>query len=385
MTDDPLNPPSGPEQHADAVSAGAEDVGNIAGPTPDGSGPDERTDPVAAGAEDVGDDAGPGLEGSGLDGSGPQPGEQVRADARRAIEAIILVSEQPIDVNLLAQLLELRPSIVEELCRELAAEYEEAGRGFQLARVAGGWRFQSHPDQAPYVERFVLAGQTAKLSAAALETLAIVAYKQPISRAQVASIRGVSVDGVMRTLQQRGYIAEVARDPGPGQASMFGTTRAFLEKLGVDSLSDLPALGDFVPAADVVEQLEQGLRPDGPTLPERLGDLEHTNSQRDLATKSPNGRLDRDLAEMDLAESRLAAANGGAEEDDAGPPDPHRADPVWDVGDLAPPASGVGDVDAATSDDLDAAASEVDGLAAPASDDGDDRGVADRPDADGYG
>lgn len=380
MTDDPLNPPSDPDEHIDPVAAGAADAGDVADPTPDGSGPD-----------------GPGQDGAGPDGSAPQPGEQVRADARRAIEAIILVSEQPIDVNLLAQLLELRPSIVEELCRELAAEYDEAGRGFQLARVAGGWRFQSHPDQAPYVERFVLAGQTAKLSAAALETLAIVAYKQPISRAQVASIRGVSVDGVMRTLQQRGYIAEVARDPGPGQASMFGTTQAFLEKLGVDSLSDLPALGDFVPAADVVEQLEQGLRPDGPTLPERLGDLEHTNSQRDLATKSPNGTLDRDLAEMDLAESRLAAADDGAEEEDAGLPGIHRAEPVWDVGDLTAPASGGDDgdeMDAAPADDLDAAVSGGGDVAAAGSDDGDaappasghgDRDVADRPDADGYG
>jgi segregation and condensation protein B len=195
------------------------------------------------------------------------PSDDVRDEARRAVEAIVLVSEQPVETNLLGQLLELRPTIVEELCRELAAEYEAEGRGFQLARVAGGWRFQTHPDQAPYVERFVLEGQTAKLSAAALETLAIVAYKQPVSRAQVASIRGVSVDGVMRTLQQRGYIAEIGRDPGPGQATMFGTTRAFLTKLGVDSLSDLPALGDFVPGADVVEQLERGLRPDGPSVP----------------------------------------------------------------------------------------------------------------------
>jgi segregation and condensation protein B len=129
-------------------------------------------------------------------------------------------------------------------------------------RVAGGWRYQSHPDQAPYVERLVLEGQSGKLSAAALETLAIVAYKQPLSRAQVASIRGVSVDGVMRTLQQRGYIDEIGKDPGPGQAILFGTTRLFLEKLGLDSLDDLPALRDFVPQADVVEQLERGLRPD---------------------------------------------------------------------------------------------------------------------------
>jgi segregation and condensation protein B len=192
----------------------------------------------------------------------------VHDEARGAIEAIVLVAEEPIDTNLLGQLLELGPAVVDELCRDLAAEYVAQGRGFQLVRVAGGWRFQTHPDQAPYVERFVLEGQSAKLSAAALETLAIVAYKQPISRAQVGAIRGVNVDGVIRTLQHRGYIAEIARDPGPGQATLFGTTRAFLEQLGLDSLDQLPPLGDFVPGAAVVEQLEQGLRPDGPTLPD---------------------------------------------------------------------------------------------------------------------
>jgi segregation and condensation protein B len=198
------------------------------------------------------------------------PSDRVRDEARRAIEAIVLVADDPLETNLIAQLLELAPAIVDELCRQLAAEYEAEGRGFQLLRVAGGWRFQTHPDQAPYVERFVLEGQSGKLSNAALETLAIVAYKQPISRAQVAAIRGVSVDGVMRTLQQRGYIDEIGRDPGPGQAVLFGTTRSFLEQLGLDELTELPALGDFVPTAEVVEQLEQGLRPDGVSAPERF-------------------------------------------------------------------------------------------------------------------
>jgi segregation and condensation protein B len=99
----------------------------------------------------------------------------------------------------------------------------------------------------------------------------------------------VSVDGVMRTLQQRGYIAEIGRDSGPGQAVMYGTTSAFLEKVGVDSLADLPALGGFVPGADVVEQLERGLRPDAPSFTERLNALEGSNSDRDHATKAPNG------------------------------------------------------------------------------------------------
>ena len=218
---------------------------------------------------------------------GAPQGER-RAEARRAIEAIVLVSEAPIDTNLVAQLLELGPAIVDELCHELAAEYDAQGRGFQLARVAGGWRYQTHPEQAAYVERFVLEGQSARLSAAALETLAIVAYKQPISRAQVASIRGVSVDGVMRTLQQRGYIAEIGRNSGPGQAVMYGTTTAFLEKVGADSLVDLPALGDFVPGADIVEQLERGLRPDAPSFTERLDALEGSKADREHATKEPN-------------------------------------------------------------------------------------------------
>jgi segregation and condensation protein B len=188
--------------------------------------------------------------------------ERVRDASKRAIEALVMVAEEPLASNLLGQLLEVSPVVVDRLCEELAAAYEDEGRGFQLVRVAGGWRYQSHPDQSAYVERFVLQGQTAKLSVAALETLAIVAYKQPVSRAQVASIRGVSVDGVMRTLEQRGYIAEVGKDPGPGQAVLFGTTPLFLEKVGLDNIDELPPLGDFVPGADVVEQLEQGLRPD---------------------------------------------------------------------------------------------------------------------------
>lgn len=181
-------------------------------------------------------------------------------DLVRAIEAIVLVAEEPVPPQLLAQLLERPVAAVEELCTSMALGYEAEGHGFQLTRVAGGYRFQSHPDLAAYVERFVLEGQSARLSNAALETLAIVAYKQPVSRAQVASIRGVSVDGVIRTLQQRGYIEEVARDPGPGQAVLYGTTPEFLARLGIDSLDDLPALGQFVPGSDVMEALEVGLR-----------------------------------------------------------------------------------------------------------------------------
>ncbi len=182
-------------------------------------------------------------------------------DARRAVEAVLMVAESPVEVGMLAQLLEMAPARVEALCAALAESYRAEQRGFVLAKVAGGYRFQSHPDLAPYIERFVLEGQNPRLSGAALETLAIVAYKQPISRAQVASIRGVNSDGVLRTLCQRGYVTEVARDPGPGQAVLYGTTPLLLERLGLDRIEDLPPLGGFVPGPEVMEALEQGLRP----------------------------------------------------------------------------------------------------------------------------
>lgn len=178
----------------------------------------------------------------------------------RALEAVILVATEPVSAEQLASILGIPSEVVTSLCSALSIAYDEAGHGFQLVRVAGGYRYQSHPDVAAYVERFILDGQRARLSGAALETLAIVAYKQPISRAQIASIRGVDPDGVLRTLHGRGYIDQVGRDPGPGQAVMWGTTPAFLEKLGLDSVADLPPLAEFVPGADVVETLERGLR-----------------------------------------------------------------------------------------------------------------------------
>lgn len=181
-------------------------------------------------------------------------------DTKRAIEAVVLAALEPVEPRTLAQLVEVPVARVEQLCDELAREYEDSQRGFVLTRVAGGYRYQTHPDLAPYVERFVLDARHARLSAAALETLAIVAYKQPISRAQISAIRGVNVEATLHTLLQRGYVEEVGRDPGPGSAVLYGTTTRFLERLGLDSLADLPPLGDFVPDASVVEALERGLR-----------------------------------------------------------------------------------------------------------------------------
>jgi segregation and condensation protein B len=179
---------------------------------------------------------------------------------KRAIESIVLVAHDPVAPELLAQLLEQPTASIERWCDELAAEYRQQERGFELARVAGGYRYQTAADLTPYVERFLLHDQRARLSGAALETLAIIAYKQPISRAQVAAIRGVDPDGVIRTSQARGYIDEIGRDTGPGQAVLFGTTSTFLERLGLDSIDDLPPIAEFIPGADVVEALEVGLR-----------------------------------------------------------------------------------------------------------------------------
>jgi segregation and condensation protein B len=251
-------------------------------------------------------------------------------EAKRAVEAIVMVADSPVEVGVLAQLVEVAPVDVERALRELAEEYRSAGRGFELVAVAGGWRYQSHPDQAPYVERFVLEGQTAKLSAAALETLAIVAYKQPISRAQVATIRGVSVDGVVRTLEQRGYITEVARDPGPGQAILFGTTPLFLDKLGLGSLSDLPAIADFVPGADVVEALEHGLRVEEPA--------EATGSARPAVDP-----LDAELADDLGREPFVGAPVGSGVESDA----VHASAEVVDI-DLRDDGVATGTVDTGT-------------------------------------
>lgn len=178
----------------------------------------------------------------------------------RIVEALLLVADEPLEAGIIAEVADISVPRVDELCSELANSYVESGRGFILQRVAGGYRFQTDPELAGYVESYVLHGKKARISAAALETLAIVAYKQPISRAQVSSIRGVNVEGVMRTLQQRGLIDVIGQDEGPGQALLYGTTASFLEQLAMDSLEELPQITDFMPHTDIVEALEQTLR-----------------------------------------------------------------------------------------------------------------------------
>ena len=252
-------------------------------------------------------------------------------EAARALEAILMVAPEPVETHLLAQLLEVSQEQVEQLASDLQAGYDADSRGFMIARVAGGYRFQSHPDLAPYVERFVLEGQSARMSSAALETLAIVAYKQPLSRAQIAAIRGVNVDGVMRTLQQRGYIEEVARDPGPGQAVLFGTTREFLARLGLDTIDDLPSVADLMPGADVVEALEQGLRAEPLTLPtaDALIAAEDEPSDAPVATDVPRSDADPEPADVPDAIEEPAwmhePAASGPEPSDVDEPGPSDA------------------------------------------------------------
>jgi segregation and condensation protein B len=178
----------------------------------------------------------------------------------RAIEAVVMVAVEPVPPGLLAELVEEPIERVEAACDRLAASYRQENRGFLLARVAGGYRYQSHPELAPYVERFANRDVSHRLSTAALETLAIVAYRQPVSRAQIAALRGVNAEGVVRLLEQRGYIMAVGRAEGPGQPILYGTTDLFLEGLGLDNLAQLPPVEDFLPGVEVAAELEEGLR-----------------------------------------------------------------------------------------------------------------------------
>jgi segregation and condensation protein B len=162
--------------------------------------------------------------------------------------------------GLLAELLEEPVEQVEGALERLGAGYEAENRGFVLARIAGGARLQTNPDLAPYVERFANRDVSHRLSTAALETLAIVAYRQPVSRAQISSLRGVNVDGVTRLLEQRGYIEVVGRAEGPGQPALYGTTDLFLERLGMNSLAQLPPVEDFLPGPEVAAELELDLQ-----------------------------------------------------------------------------------------------------------------------------
>jgi segregation and condensation protein B len=177
--------------------------------------------------------------------------------ARGAVEAVLMVVEEPVTEVALASALGLPLDRVTALLHELAEDYDQAGRGFELRHVAGGWRVYSRAEYAGAVERFVLDGQTARLTQAALETLAIVAYRQPISRARVGAVRGVNVDAVMRTLLTRGLVTEAGHDGETG-AVLYRTTDYFLHRIGLTCLDELPALAPFLPDVDALDELGVG-------------------------------------------------------------------------------------------------------------------------------
>jgi segregation and condensation protein B len=169
---------------------------------------------------------------------------------KRSLEAMLFVSDEPLPAAVIAQALEVDRRAAEGACEALAHDLEDRGSGLVLRNVAGGWRLFTHPDTAAVVEGFVLSSRQARLTKASLETLAIVAYKQPVTRHQVSGIRGVNSDGVLRALQDRGLIQEVGRDETPGRPVLYGTTPGFLERLGLPSLASLPSLAPLLGIAD---------------------------------------------------------------------------------------------------------------------------------------
>nr|WP_246131247.1 SMC-Scp complex subunit ScpB [Cellulomonas aerilata] len=179
--------------------------------------------------------------------------------AQAVLEAVLMVADEPIPAVRLATVLALPTEEVERLLDDLAAEYRGTGggrpRGFELRRVGGGWRIYSAPAYADVVGRFVVDGQSARLTQAALETLAVIAYRQPVTRGQVSAVRGVNVDGVVRTLAARGLVAETGTEPSSG-AVLYGTTGYFLERMGLRSLDDLPPLAPYLPEIDAFDGLD---------------------------------------------------------------------------------------------------------------------------------
>ncbi|MFI6271825.1 SMC-Scp complex subunit ScpB [Micromonospora zamorensis] len=188
----------------------------------------------------------------------PEPAPELSdTELRGALEAILLVVDEPVSELVLAQVLEQPAERVGPVLDDIAAGYTAAGHGFELRRAAGGWRLYTRPEYATYVERFVLDGQSVRLTQAALETLAVVAYKQPVTRSRISAIRGVNCDGVIRTLVTRGLVEECGTETDSG-AFLYKTTTLFLEKLGLNTVDELPPLAPFLP--DDVEELADATR-----------------------------------------------------------------------------------------------------------------------------
>ena len=221
--------------------------------------------------------------------TGPQELELGVLDLRPALEAVLMVADQPLDHLTLAQAVGHPPVDVDEALNALAEEYTEQGRGFELRNIAGGWRFFTREDFAGAVERFILDGQQARLTQAALETMAVVAYRQPISRTRISAIRGVNVDGVVRTLITRGLVEEEGVDAESG-AILYRTTSYFLERMGLGSLSELPDIAGHLPELeDMEDELLAAVADD--LAPDAVGDAPDGTEPVDAA--EPEAGVDR--------------------------------------------------------------------------------------------
>ncbi|MEU8019508.1 SMC-Scp complex subunit ScpB [Micromonospora parva] len=291
---DPSGPPDEPATAPDTDEPGAApprpDAGSAAGPgepdlgpaepDPDGVASDEVDPPATEFGAVTPPTAGPDLGAVTEDTAGssgaagdvprrqsagrrrataaPEPAPELSdAELRGALEAILLVVDEPVSELVLAQVLDQPAERVGPMLDEIAAGYTTAGHGFELRRAAGGWRLYTRPEYATYVERFVLDGQSVRLTQAALETLAVVAYKQPVTRSRISAIRGVNCDGVIRTLVTRGLVEECGTEQDSG-AFLYRTTTLFLEKLGLNTVDELPPLAPFLP--DDVEELADATR-----------------------------------------------------------------------------------------------------------------------------
>jgi segregation and condensation protein B len=291
--------------------------------------------------------------------SAPGPGP-----LRPGLEAILFLADEPVEVDVLAEILDHEPEAIRAELDALAAEHLAAGRGVEIRRAAGGWRMYSAALARPAVERWALAGRTGRLTQAALETLAVVAYKQPISRQEIGDIRGVNADGAVRSLVARGFVTQVGRDEGPGQALLYGTTPTLLERLGLDSLDELPPLTDFLPEAPAPDEPELGALRDVRRRLAAGGDLgpatadPATNTGPDLRTDEDDdhalpppaagigeGRADAGMDELTdrlehaarSAVDRLRQAVAANEAADEGDRPDHRPDHRPDQGDRADP------------------------------------------------
>lgn len=234
-----------------------------------------------------------------------------------ALEALLLVSSDPVPATDLAGILGIAPGEAASLLAELSAEYADANRGFQLREVAGGWRLFTHPAYHDAVERYVLSWDTRHLSQAALETLAVIAYHQPVTREGVKAVRGVNSDGVISSLREKGLVREVGREGDRSRAALYGTTRRFLEEFGLKSLRDLPPLEDFAPDEESRQFIRERLsgRAVSSTLEEASEDME---DERELLGDDFGGDGGDEPAQQDAESGQDDVATADAGETSGG-------------------------------------------------------------------